>query len=117
MKTQIALINPNGWAVIGYLSSHTGLFPHPMPEVDCPIVDTRPVDPDRVRKIVHSHSAGPEGIKDVDALIEELLDASAECGCVLPEQSCRVCQLAVRKAYGDAIPFQLEVHHDPAIAD
>ena len=72
---------------------------------------------DRVRKIVHSHSAGPEGIKDVDALIEELLDAGAECGCVVPEQSCRVCQLAVRKAYGDAIPFQLEVHHDPAIAD
>ncbi len=117
MKTQIALINPTGWAVIGYLGSHSGQFPHPMPAVDCPVVDTRPVDPERVRKIIHSHSIGPEGIEDVDALIEELLDAGAECGCVLPEQSCRVCQLAARKAYGDAIPFQLEVQHDPAIAD
>ena len=117
MKTQIALINRTDWAIIGYLGSHSGRFPHPMPAVDCPVVDTRPVDPERVRKIVHNHYVGPEGIKDVDALIEELLEAGAECGCVLPEQSCRVCQLAARKTYGDAIPFQLEVSHDPAIAD
>lgn len=118
MKTQIALINRTGWAIIGYLGSHSGLFPHPMPAVDCPVVDTRPVgNPDRVRRIVHSHYTGPEGIKDVDALIEELLEAGAECGCVLPKQSCPVCRLAARKAYGDAIPFQLEVQHDPAIAD
>ncbi len=117
MKNQIALINRSNWAIIGYLGSHSGQFSHPMPVMDCPIVDTRPVNPERVRKIVLSHSIGPEGVKDVDALIEELLDAGAECDCVLPEQSCRVCQLAARKAYGDVIPFQLEVSHDPALAD
>ena len=117
MKTQIALINHTGWAIIGYLGSHSGVVPHLLPEVDCPVVDTRPVNPESVGRIVHAHYSGPEGIKDVDALIEELVDAGAECGCVLPEQSCRVCQLAARKAYGDAIPFQLEVSHDPAIAD
>ena len=116
MKTQIALIHRISWATIGYLGSHSGQFPHPMPAVDCPVVDTRPVDPERVRKIVQRHYAGPQGIKDVDALIEELLGAGAECGCVLPEQSCRVCRLAASKAYGDAIPFQLEVQHEPAIA-
>ncbi len=104
METQIALINPNGWAVIGYLASHTGLFPHPMPDVDCPIVDTRPAKADRVRLILRQHASGPEGVADVDALIEELLDAGAECAALhsnavcIPEQSCRVCQLAARKA-------------------
>jgi len=122
METQIALINHNGWAVIGHFASHTGLFPHPMPDVDCPVVDTRPAKEDRVCSILRHHAAGPQGVADVDALIEELLDAGAECAALhsnsvfIPEQSCRVCQLAARKAYGEAIPFQL-INHNAVIAD
>ena len=123
MKAQIALINLEGWAVIGYLERHTGLFPHPMPAVDSPVLDTRRVSPECVHSIVQRHVPGPEGVQDVDALIEELLEAGAECTALqgnavcMPEQSCRVCQLAARKAYGDAIPVQMEASHNSALID
>lgn len=75
---QIALVNAHSWAIIGPYFSHTGLVTlWPMPQVDCPVLDTSLVGEDTIRQIVHAHAPTPAGVTDVDALVDTLLQAGA----------------------------------------
>ena len=83
---QIALVNARCWAIIGPYFSHTGLATlWPMPQVDCPLLDTSLIGEEAVRQIVHAHIPTPAGVVDVDVLVDALLQAGARLLLPLPQ--------------------------------
>jgi hypothetical protein len=83
---QIALVNARCWAVIGPYFSHTGLATRwPMPQVDCPVLDTSLLSEESVRRILGAHAPAPTGVEDVDALVEALVLAGARLIMPLPQ--------------------------------
>jgi hypothetical protein len=83
---QIALVNARCWAVIGPYFSHTGLTTlWPMPQVDCPILDTSLLSEESVRRILGAYAPTPAGVEDVDALVDALVLAGARLLMPLPQ--------------------------------
>ena len=77
-QPQIALVGKRSWAVIGDYFSDTGLLAlWPLPQVDCPVLDTSLLEQCQVHRIIQSYISNPAGIEDVDALIEALLQCGA----------------------------------------
>ena len=77
-QPQIALVGERSWAIIGPCFTITGLLSHwPLPQVDCPLVDTCLLDEEQVQRILRSYVKNPLGVDDPDALIEALLQCGA----------------------------------------
>lgn len=77
----LALIDQMGWAIISPGVSWTGLHAHaPMPQVECPVVDTRGVEREQViallRRELDAHAP---------ASLDHLLDGLRALGCLVQE--------------------------------
>jgi hypothetical protein len=75
---QIALLNTGSWVIIGPFFRTSGLLAmHPLPPVECPILDIQSVEEIVAQRILQAHIPGPQGVSDVQSLIMDLLKAGA----------------------------------------